>query len=86
MLNLLGENSLIQAGQVIGRYNLFKDPSIISMGEIPSLKKVFDGGDAVTFYDVPVPLSELKKTYDVKNSGIEALYHDIMVFNNGFQR
>jgi len=64
---------------IVGKYNIFKDHYIIASGQLPTLKRAFQG-ETVFFHDVRVPLEDIKERYGIKDLDIEAAYQDITVF------
>lgn len=64
---------------VVWKYNIFKDPDIISTGQIHKLKQAFRG-ETVFFPDVRVPLEGLAERYGIQDFDVEAVYQDITVF------
>ena len=73
------EYNLPDPGIVVGKYNIFKDSSIIAMGHIPAIERVFQG-EAQYFFDVKVPLEDIKAKYDQNIMDAIALYQDITLF------
>jgi PAS domain-containing protein len=82
MRSLLGQaaSSVVQPEAVIGNYNILTDPAIIALGGVPRLKQAFERGEAVYFENIPTPLADLQKTYNIQNREYEASYADISVF------
>ncbi len=64
---------------VVGKYNIFKDPSIIALGQMEKLRRAFRG-KTVYFHDIRVPVEDIVKRYGVKDFDLEAAYQDITVF------
>lgn len=64
---------------VVGKYNIFEDPSIIALGGIDQLKRAFRG-ETVFFHDIKVPLEDISKRYSITDFDVEAIYQDITVF------
>lgn len=65
--------------EVVGKYNVLEDPSVIAMGQLPALKRAF-GGETVYFQDVRVPLEDISERYGIRDLDVEAVYQDITVF------
>ncbi|MGI6484835.1 MAG: AraC family transcriptional regulator [Tepidanaerobacteraceae bacterium] len=76
---MLDEFHVISPDMVVGKYNVFKDPAVIATGQIPVLKRAFQG-ETVFFPDVKVPLEEIAERYGIQDLDIEAAYQDITVF------
>ncbi|MDD4188607.1 MAG: AraC family transcriptional regulator [Eubacteriales bacterium] len=76
---ILKEYHTVDPNLVIGRYNIFKDPSIIELGQIESVKRAFSG-EVVYFNDVRVPLEEIAARYGIEDFDVEAVYQDITLF------
>jgi len=64
---------------VVGKYNIFKDPYIITSGQINVLKRAFQG-ETVFFHNIKVPLEDIIKRYGIRDLDVEALYQDITLF------
>lgn len=65
--------------KIVGKYNLFKDATVIKEGLIPYAKRTFKG-ETFTIADIKVPLEDINLRYGVKDSDIEAMYLDITMF------
>ncbi|HHX75055.1 MAG TPA: helix-turn-helix transcriptional regulator [Firmicutes bacterium] len=76
---MLAEFQSVSPDMVVGKYNVFKDPAVIATGQIPVLKRAFQG-ETVFFPDVKVPLEEIVERYGIRDLDIEAVYQDITVF------
>lgn len=76
---LMKEYNLTDPSMVIGKYNIFKDPSIIAMDYIPEIRRVFRGETAY-FYDIKVPLEDIIRRYGIKDLDTIAIYQDITIF------
>ena len=76
---MLAENRVGDPDLIIGEYNIFKDPAVIATGQIPALKRAFQG-DTVFFSDVRVPLEEIAERYGIRDLDVEAVYQDITLF------
>ena len=76
---LLNEYHTIDPNMVVGKYNVLKDPSVISTGKLGLLKRAFQG-DTVYFFDVRVPLNDIKEHYGINDFDVEAIYQDITLF------
>jgi hypothetical protein len=55
---LLNEYRVSDPDMIVGRYNILKDPDIIKTGQLPMLKRAFQG-ETVFFPEVKVPLEKL---------------------------
>lgn len=55
---MLDEYHVSAPDLVIGKYNIFKDPYIISIGQVGEVKRAFNG-EIVFFPDVKVPLEDI---------------------------
>lgn len=76
---MLDEYHAVSFDMVVGKYNIFKDPYIVASGQLPVLKRVFQG-ETVFFPDVKVPLEEIAERYGIQDFDVEAVYQDITVF------
>ncbi len=76
---MLAEYHAISSDMVVGKYNVFKDPYIVASGQLPVLKRAFQG-ETVFFPDVKVPLEEIAERYGTRDFDMEAVYQDITVF------
>jgi AraC family transcriptional regulator len=76
---LLNEYHVSSPDMIVGKYNVFKDPSVIATGQIHVLKRAFQG-ETVFFPDVRVPLEEIAERYGIQDFDVEAVYQDITVF------
>ncbi|OQB51215.1 MAG: Arabinose operon regulatory protein [Firmicutes bacterium ADurb.Bin146] len=76
---MLSEYQQQDDSQVVGKYNILKDPSIIKMGQMSKLKKVFKG-ETVYFKNIKVPLEYIQSRYDIEDLEIEEVYQDITLF------
>ena len=76
---MLNEYHVSDPDEIVGKYNLFKDPSIIASGQMNAVKKAFQG-ETVFFPDVKVPLEEIAKRYRIRDLDVEAVYQDITLF------
>lgn len=76
---MLAEYHAVSFDVVIGKYNIFKDPYIVASGQLPVLKRAFQG-ETVFFADVRVPLEEIRERYGIQDLDVEAVYQDITVF------
>ena len=63
---MLAEYHAISPDMVVGKYNIFKDPYIVASGQLPVLKRAFNG-ETVFFPDIRVPLEEIAERYSVKD-------------------
>ncbi len=81
MLNkaMLDEYHAPDASMIVGKYNIFSDPSIIKMGQLSKIKKAFKG-EAVYFKNIKVPLDYIKHRYGIEDLDLEAVYQDITLF------
>jgi len=76
---MLAEYNTISPDMLVGKYNIFKDPDVISAGQLQKLKQAFSG-ETVYFQDVKVPLESIMKRYGMQDLDVEAVYQDIMFF------
>ena len=76
---MLDEYHAVSFDMVVGKYNIFKDSYIVASGQLPVLKRVFQGETAF-FPDVKVPLEEIAERYGIQDFDVEAVYQDITVF------
>jgi AraC family transcriptional regulator len=76
---ILTEYNVDSPEMVVGKYNIFEDPDIISTGQIHKIKRAFSG-ETIFFQDVKVPLEGIAKRYGIKDFDVEAIYQDITLF------
>jgi AraC family transcriptional regulator len=76
---LLNEYHVSSPDMIVGKYNVFKDPSVIETGQFHMLKRAFQG-ETVFFPDVRVPLEDIAERYGIQDFDVEAVYQDITVF------
>jgi AraC family transcriptional regulator len=76
---LLAEYHVNNPDMIVGKYNIFKDPYIVALGQHPMLRRAFQG-ETVFFPDVKVPLEDITKRYGVRDLDMEAAYQDITLF------
>jgi AraC family transcriptional regulator len=76
---LLAEYQVKAPDMVVGKYNIFEDPYIIALGQMPKVKRAFQG-ETVFFHDIRVPLGNITERYGVKDLDLEAVYQDITLF------
>ncbi|MGE5614871.1 MAG: helix-turn-helix domain-containing protein [Bacillota bacterium] len=76
---MLEEYHAVTPDMVVGKYNIFKDPYIITYGHLPAIKRAFQG-ETVFFHDVRVPLEEIVERYGIRDLDVEAVYQDITLF------
>lgn len=76
---ILSEYHVSSTDAVVGKYNIFKDPYIIASGQIPAVKRAFQG-ETVFFNDVRVPLEDIAERYGIDDFDVEAVYQDITLF------
>lgn len=76
---MLEEYHAVNADMIVGKYNVYKDPDVISTGQIDVLRRAFRG-ETVFFPDVRVPLEEISRRYGISDFDVEAVYQDITVF------
>jgi AraC-like DNA-binding protein len=69
----------VSADAIVGKYNIFYDPYIVASGQLPVLKKAFQG-KTVFFSDIRVPLEDIAERYGIKDFDLEAVYQDITIF------
>ncbi len=76
---MLIEYRAIGPDMVVGKYNVLRDPSVITTGQLHMLKRAFQG-ESVSFRDVRVPLEDISRRYGIQDFDVEAVYQDITVF------
>ena len=76
---LIAEYHVSSPDAIIGKYNVFKDPSVAATGQLDALKRAFRG-ETVFFQDVRVPLEDIAERYGIHDLDVEAIYQDITVF------
>ncbi|MGI6712215.1 MAG: helix-turn-helix domain-containing protein [Bacillota bacterium] len=76
---MLNEYHVSSPDMIVGKYNVFKDPSVMATGKLDVLKRAFQG-ETVFFPDVRVPLEEIAERYGIQDFDVEAVYQDITVF------
>ncbi len=76
---VLTEFGVPSKDMIIGKYNIFEDPSIAEYGLLDLIKKVFEGGTACQT-DLKVPLQAIRENYNIDNYDIDAMYQDATAF------
>jgi AraC family transcriptional regulator len=76
---LLSEYHVSDPDLIVGKYNIFKDPYIIALGQIPAIKRAFRG-ETVFFHDIKVPLEDIAERYGIRDLDAKAIYQDITIF------
>jgi AraC family transcriptional regulator len=76
---MLAEYHVSSPDVVVGKYNIFEDPYIVASGQLPVLKRVFQG-ETVFFPDIKVPLEDIAERYGIQDFDVGAVYQDITVF------
>lgn len=76
---LMSEYHVSSPDMVVGKYNIFKDPSIIALGQIPEIRRAFQG-ETVFFHDIKVPLEDIAQRYGINDLDAVAVYQDITFF------
>ncbi|NLN49683.1 MAG: AraC family transcriptional regulator, partial [Clostridiales bacterium] len=76
---LLAEYHVTSPEMIVGKYNVFKDPDVISTGQLAAVKRAFNG-ETVFFPDVKVPLEGIAERYDIHDFDVESIYQDITIF------
>jgi AraC family transcriptional regulator len=76
---MLAEYHTVSSEDVVGKYNIFKDPDIIATGQLSVVEQAFQG-EKVFFSDVKVPLESIAQRYGIKDIDVEAIYQDITLF------
>lgn len=76
---LLEEYHIHSDEQIVGKYNIFKDPTIATRSQLDRIKRAFQGETAF-FTDIRVPLEYIFEQYGVKHMDFEAVYQDITLF------
>lgn len=70
---LRDEFKLVSTDQIIGHYNILKDPALEGMGLMEHVKKAF-AGEIMNFSNIAVPLKQLGESYNIKYDEIFAMY------------
>ncbi len=76
---MLREYHVSNPDMVVGNYNILKDPDVIATGQLPLLKRAFQG-ETVFFPEVRAPLENIAHRYGIPDFDVEAVYQDITVF------
>jgi AraC family transcriptional regulator len=76
---LLKEYNLSSPDNVVGKYNIFKDPDVLVTNQLHLLRRAFQG-EAVFVSDVKVPLDNIAQRYCVDGLDVKAVYQDITIF------
>lgn len=76
---MLNEYHVPDPDAIVGKYNIFEDPYIISSGKLDVLKRAFQG-ETVFFSDIKVPLEDIAERYGIHDLDVESVYQDITVF------
>lgn len=76
---LLAEYNNVSPDMIVGKYNIFKDPDVVSTGQLHEIKRAFSG-ETVFFQNVKVPLESIVKHYGIMDLDVEAVYQDIVLF------
>jgi AraC family transcriptional regulator len=76
---LLSEYHVSSPDLVVGKYNIFKDSYIAALGQLPAIRRAFQG-ENVFFNDVKVPLEDIAERYGIKDLDAVAIYQDITFF------
>lgn len=76
---MLSEYHIMDSDMIVGKYNIFNDPYIIALGGLEKLKRAFQG-ETVFIRDIKVPLEEIRKSYEVQDIDVEAIYQDITIY------
>lgn len=74
--------NIADSAQIVGRYNLLKDPVVNErLGLSDYVQRIF-AGEIMVVPDVKVPLEDFARWYQAKNTrfGVEAMYTDILNF------
>jgi AraC family transcriptional regulator len=76
---MLTEYHAISPEQVVGKYNVLKDPAVLASSQLPILKQAFQG-KTVFFTGIKVPLEQIAERYGIQDLDVEAVYQDITLF------
>lgn len=76
---ILNEYHISNPYEIVGKYNIFKDPAVIETGQIHMVRRAFKG-EIVSFSGIRVPLDEIRERYDIKDLDITAVYQDIILY------
>jgi AraC-like DNA-binding protein len=76
---ILNEYHVSSPDEVVGKYNIFKDPAVIASGQLQMLRRAFKG-ETVFFPNVRVPLEDIVGRYGIRDLDVEAVYQDITIF------
>ncbi|NMB96655.1 MAG: helix-turn-helix transcriptional regulator [Clostridiaceae bacterium] len=76
---MLREFRLGDVDSHVGKYNVFKDPIMISLGLMDAVKEVLKG-ETVYLNDVVVPYRDIARYYNMDDGNIEAMNQDITCF------
>ena len=69
---MLDEYHVSDPYEIIGKYNIFQDPTIIKSGQIHMIRRAFQG-ESMYFSDVRVPLVDIEKRYGIEDLDITAI-------------
>ena len=76
---LLNEYHVSVPEEIVGKYNIFKDPAVIASGQLHMVKRAFQG-ETVFFSNVRMPLEDITERYGIRDLDVEAVYQDITIF------
>ncbi len=76
---MLDEYNLTTPEMIIGKYNIFKDPYIIELNGVDTVKRAFRG-ETLYLTDIKVPLEDIVDRYGIKDLDVVAAYQDITLF------
>jgi len=76
---LLREYHIFSSDMIIGKYNIFEDPSVIELGLLTHKEKLFMG-ETIFLTDIKVPLKEIALRYGIEDLDLEAVFQDITIF------
>lgn len=73
------EYKIPRTENIVGEYNILKDPVMVELGLIESIQRVFSG-ETVYKQELKAPLQSFKKIYKLDNYEIDAMYQDVTAF------
>lgn len=76
---LLREYHIPSSDMIIGKYNIFMDPSVIEAGFLKHKEKLFMG-ETIYLVDIKVPYKDIALRYGIEDFDLEAVYQDITIF------
>lgn len=76
---MLREFNIPSRDEVIGKFNILKEPFIVKAGIINEVKRAFKG-ETVILSDIKVPLEDIAELHNIRDFDVEAVYQDITFF------